>query len=361
MEPMPRLEDELRRFVERTLGGRVRGLERTAVGSSRVTLRVDAEDEHGRPHALILRHDSGDGPLSGTEIDLTHEAVVYRALAGRPVRIPRLLAESDDGRTLLVERAEGSEDFAGIEPPDRRAAVARDFAVALAELHAVDPASLDLPGMARPADPPQHARLDLSRWVGIQRDRVARPTPVSRFAAEWLDDHAPDRVERTVLCHGDAGAGNFLHRDGRVTALLDWEFAHLGDALDDVAWVLVRSHLLGGEAEMRAALPEWSRRARIPLDAARLAWYRALVLLRMGISCEVALGHAKAAGAMDTTTYEMLLPYLGFLLPQALREAGCEETALDAFEKQGAAGLEAVPVLAAMARPLASLRPWAPR
>jgi len=348
-------EGELRAFVEQSVGGRVLELRRSATGSSRVTLLVDALDAHGEPRALVLRHDSGDGPLSGTDIDLAREAVIYRALRDQPVRIPRLIAQAEDARTLLMERVAGTEDFAGIASSEDRAGIAHDFAEALAELHRVDPAALDLPGVPRPADAAQHALLDLSRWQGILRARVAKPCEPVRFAGDWLGAHPPAGEPRTVLCHGDAGVGNFLHAGGRVTALLDWEFAHLGDALDDVAWVLVRSHLLGGSDEMRAALPHWSQRAGLALDAGRIAWYRALVLLRMAISCQVALGHASGDAAMDTTTYQLLLPYLGFLLPQALREAGCRDAALDALEERATREMQAVPVLRAMARPLA---PW---
>ncbi len=348
-------EPELRAFVELAIGGRVTDLRRAGVGSSRVTLLVDAEDERGKRRALVVRHDSGDGPLSGTDIDLAHEAVVYRALAGQQVRIPALVAEAADGRSLLMERVQGSEDFAGIEPAEQRGEVARDFAVALAELHALDPAELQLPGMSSAGEATQDALRDLTRWRAIQRQRVKEPSDGTRLAGDWLEGHPPDAVGRTALCHGDAGAGNFLHQDGRVTALLDWEFAHLGDPLDDIAWVLVRSHLLGGEPEMRAALPVWSERTGLPLDPGRIAYYRAAVLLRMAISCQVALGHASAGGSMDTTTYRLLLPYLEFLLPQALREAGCAEPWLTELDRAGREGLDAVPVLKAIARPLTPL------
>jgi len=346
-------EDELRGFVERIVGGPVVELQRTAMGSSRVTLLVDALDSQGQRQSLVLRHDSGDGPLSGTDIDLAHEAVVYRALANHPVRIPRLLAEAEDGRTLLVERAVGSEDFVGIQPPEQRAAVARDFAAALAELHAIDPATLDLPNTARPESAADHACFDLARWVEIQRTRVERPSEITLLAGDWLGAHPPSQLDRGALCHGDAGVGNFLHEGGKVTALLDWEFAHLGDPIDDVAWVLIRSHLLGGEEEMRAALPVWSEHAAIALDPDRIAYYRAMVLLRMAISCQVALGHAGRGSAMDTTTYEILLPYLGFLLPQALREAGCRDAALIALERDSQQAIRAHPVLKVAAKPLA--------
>lgn len=343
-------EGELRRFVESAVGGRVTGLERAATGSSRTTLLVDVEDRSGRARALVLRHDSGDGPLSGTEIDLAHEAVVYRALADRPVRIPKLVSEAADGRSLLIERASGTESLAELDASER-VAVERDFGCALAELHAVDPATLPLGEMARPARATEHATLELDRWARFQRENADAPSEISQLAIEWLARNAPTEVDRTALCHGDAGIGNFLHDGARVTALLDWEFAHIGDPLDDIAWVLVRSHVTGGDG-MHEAISSWSRESGLSLVPNRIAYFRCLVLLRMAISCEIALAHAARGGATDTTTYEILLPYLGFLLPQALREAGCSGGRLDALEDEGSAVVKAHPILAAVARPL---------
>ena len=50
----------------------------------------------------------------------------------------------------------------------------------------------------------------------------------------------------TVLVHGDFGPQNLLLDPVTVepTALLDWEFAHIGDPVEDVAWAewIVRTH-----------------------------------------------------------------------------------------------------------------------
>jgi hypothetical protein len=50
----------------------------------------------------------------------------------------------------------------------------------------------------------------------------------------------------TVLVHGDFGPQNLLLDPSTVepTALLDWEFAHIGDPVEDVAWAewIVRTH-----------------------------------------------------------------------------------------------------------------------
>ncbi len=44
------------------------------------------------------------------------------------------------------------------------------------------------------------------------------------------------RSPKVCLVHGDAGIHNLLW-DGRITALLDWEWAGWGDPLIDLAWV----------------------------------------------------------------------------------------------------------------------------
>jgi aminoglycoside phosphotransferase (APT) family kinase protein len=39
-----------------------------------------------------------------------------------------------------------------------------------------------------------------------------------------------------VIVHGDFGPQNVLIEDGRISALLDWEFTHVGCSIEDLAW-----------------------------------------------------------------------------------------------------------------------------
>jgi aminoglycoside phosphotransferase (APT) family kinase protein len=49
-----------------------------------------------------------------------------------------------------------------------------------------------------------------------------------------------------VLVHGDFGPQNMLFDEvtAEATAIVDWELAHLGDGVDDLAWAewIVRTH-----------------------------------------------------------------------------------------------------------------------
>jgi aminoglycoside phosphotransferase len=85
-----------------------------------------------------------------------------------------------------------------------------------------------------------------------------------------------------VLVHGDFGPQNMLfHNNDTVepTAVLDWELAHVGDSVEDLAWAewIVRTH----HAHLLAALPAlfvgygerppWPRRHAAMLDKCRWA------------------------------------------------------------------------------------------
>jgi hypothetical protein len=81
-----------------------------------------------------------------------------------------------------------------------------------------------------------HARIVL-QLVGAALEALQR-LPVSLVPA--LDGDGP------VIVHGDFGPQNMLFDldTGNITGVLDWEFAHCGDAVEDLAWAewIVRMH-----------------------------------------------------------------------------------------------------------------------
>ena len=50
-----------------------------------------------------------------------------------------------------------------------------------------------------------------------------------------------------TIVHGDYRTGNFLFDDHSITAVLDWEMVHLGDPLEDIGWLGIRSWRQGTE------------------------------------------------------------------------------------------------------------------
>jgi aminoglycoside phosphotransferase (APT) family kinase protein len=75
------------------------------------------------------------------------------------------------------------------------------------------------------------------------RDR-RRPIPVLDLAFSWLLANRHLISPRRTLVHGDFRLGNVISQGGRTVSMLDWEGAHFGDPIEDLANCCMR--LQGG-------------------------------------------------------------------------------------------------------------------
>lgn len=136
-----------------------------------------------------------------------------------------------------------------------RGALRDQFLDHLVALHAFDWRRAELPSYASPdADPKQAARWSLNYWKALwDVDRI-EDRPIVSLATQWLTDALPD-CEELVLTHGDYRTGNYLfdEESGRITALLDWELARVGDFHEDLAWVLMQVFGTFENGEFRAS------------------------------------------------------------------------------------------------------------
>jgi aminoglycoside phosphotransferase (APT) family kinase protein len=74
------------------------------------------------------------------------------------------------------------------------------------------------------------------------RDRRA-PIPILDWAFGWLRRNGARVSGRAVLVHGDLRVGNFIvGRQNIIAAVLDWEGAHIGDPVEDLANCCMRLH-----------------------------------------------------------------------------------------------------------------------
>lgn len=320
------LPDDIRSWVERELGIVVTGASRIGSGASREIWAID--DASGA--AYVVRLDPGTGPVAGTALDLRREATVYRALQGRGLPIPRLHAVEPAGRAMVMERVRGEDSVSSIEDAGRRRAIGQSYSSWLGHLHRLDVSDLDVSALGIPSSGPGHALDDLGLWCTIMHDRAAGWTaPATELATRWLRDHAPETPSATSLCHGDAGPGNFLFEGTEVTALLDWEFAHVGDPHDDLAWLAVRNHLLGQPFDLGDAYAAWHAVTGLPIEPARLEYYRVLVLTRMIISCDAAVTWKQGVVDESILTHSILRPWLACAILSSIGFAGGEPAELD--------------------------------
>ncbi|KKL60980.1 hypothetical protein LCGC14_2199920, partial [marine sediment metagenome] len=134
-------------------------------------------------------------------------------------------------------------------------------------------------------EPGEPIRTAVQRELAIWRqmyDEVDEPDPLVDFALTWLDDNIPTVDAPAVLVHGDAGPGNFLFENGHMSALLDWELAHPGDPMEDLAWFSMRS-VMEPVPDFPAVISAYERIAGSAVDLARIAYHRVFVSARVVI------------------------------------------------------------------------------
>jgi aminoglycoside phosphotransferase (APT) family kinase protein len=268
---------------------------RPAVGGSRELYLVDVETPDGAVVPLVLRCEAG-GSFTGTEISPAKEAVVYRALEHTAVPVPRVVGMAPGNAALLMERVPGTTDMSQLDATQQARAM-EHFIDALVRLHNLDVADLELPGFALPRTPEEHARLDLDAWTRLGDEYVVHLDPLVRFAGAWLRAHPPTSVDRTVLVHGDAGPGNFLVDGDEVTGIVDWEFAHLGDPMDDWAWIDMRA---GGD-DLSELQDRYRAATGIAIDHDRVRYWRVAVDYRCAITTSMAA--SRGGGARGLAPY----------------------------------------------------------
>jgi aminoglycoside phosphotransferase (APT) family kinase protein len=275
----PATRDELLGWVADVTGGTIMSADVISGGNRARSWAVDVARADGGRDALYLRYQP-PRPRSAEPYTVWREARIYRAIAGTPVPAPRIVATHPHHQAILTERVPGRADYRRLDDPIEKAAIARDCMAALAALHALDAAGRDLPGAAS-ASIATAVETELDVWRAMYAE-TGRRDPLIDLALDWLTQNLPKPAGRPVLVHGDAGPGNFLFDKGRLTALLDWELAHLGDPMEDLAWFSMRA-VMEPVPDFPARLQDYERAAGVPVDLSRIRYHRAFVSTRVVI------------------------------------------------------------------------------
>jgi aminoglycoside phosphotransferase (APT) family kinase protein len=108
----------------------------------------------------------------------------------------------------------------------------------MAAVHRIDWQKLGLDFLGRPDSPRSAMEAQLAYWNDyFSWARGNTPVPQIETALAWLGSNLPT-PKRSALCWGDARLSNLIFLDGRVSAVLDWEMAFIGDPEADLAWWL---------------------------------------------------------------------------------------------------------------------------
>jgi aminoglycoside phosphotransferase (APT) family kinase protein len=252
------------------------------------------------------------------------------ALQSSAVPIPRAFLASDDASILgapffLCERAEGgtplpwgAQEGASLEGA-RREAIARDFIDALAALHRFDWRPTPLAKWADGMTSDNAALRQLEFWQDRFERWALRPHPMAHRAFAWLRRNPPKAL-RVAIVHGDYRLGNFLERNDRITAILDWELVHLGDPIEDLGWVFLPQYrggtpLVCGLASEEDFLARYEARTGAKVDRCALRFYIVFSLLKL------ALTHMAAARCFEDGLFnDMRMPAMATQIAPVFRQ-----------------------------------------
>ncbi len=286
-------EDRLAAAVARHLQSPVRvdELRRLSGGASRETWSFDALTDEGARHALVLRRDP-TGYLGWSEravefdlLRLAHEGGV--AVPG----VWFLLEDGDElGSGFVMEKVEGETIARKILRDDEYASarprLARECGEQAARIHALDPAAL-------PQLPREPASSQLARYREYL-DGFGEPHPAFELALRSLADGVPDEPGQLRLVHGDFRNGNLVVAPDGLRAVLDWELAHLGDPVEDLGWMCVKSwrfgvsdHRVGGFGPVDELVAGYRDAGGDDVDPETLRWWELFGTLKWGVICQV--------------------------------------------------------------------------
>lgn len=287
--------NQLEKFVTSELGGsaRVSGLTKTSLGRSRENWAFDVTwSDHGRERfePLILRVDPAGGLV---ETDRASEFAILRALEASSVPAPTARWLDADGRwfgrpSLVMRREPGGCDYFilnGERPLSERVGLARGLCDLLVTLHNTPWRETGLE-LALPAPGPCPSVTELDRWEQVLRADQVEAYPELELALAWLHDDPP-LAHSVVVVHGDFKPGNVLIEGTQITALLDWELAHLGDPAEDLGWMTQplrhREHLIPGVWEAEALLEYYAARTGWRVPTGSLRWWNLFATFRTAI------------------------------------------------------------------------------
>ena len=300
----------LARVVAARIGrpGDVSALTRLTGGATKATWAFDAR-VGAASEPLILQQSfprpatPGDPMAALPRIAGADEAALLGLAAKAAIPVPTVRAtlapEDGLGVGVIMDRLDGETLGARIARDARfgdvRPALAAQCGHILAALHRIDSASAPFLVEHGPS-----AQLALYRAIYESFDH---PQPALELAFRWAATHAPVSAP-TAVVHGDFRNGNFIVGADGIRAVLDWEIAHLGDPMEDLGWLCVKTWRFGGAAPVggfgaREALFAAYERAGGAVDPARVAFWEAFGCVKWSVMCMMKGQGGRRGGRRD--------------------------------------------------------------
>lgn len=280
-------------WVARQSGGRaqVRDLAQLSGGAIQENWRLVLDLEGGEwpgTHDLVLRKDAPSNVAVSHSRAEEFTILKHAHNAGVTVATPCVLCEDTDvlgTPFFLMHRAEGTAAGHRLAKADANEALAEDLGRNLARIHSIADAD-DLAFIEKPTGAPALASVEEYR---AHLDKLPDAHPALEWGLHWLEENAPVTAE-VVFCHRDYRTGNYMVDDGKLTAVLDWEFAGWSDPMEDVGWLSAKcwrfganDREAGGIGSIDAVFKGYEAEGGRILDRAQLKYWQVMATMRWAV------------------------------------------------------------------------------
>ena len=288
----------------------------------------------GAPERWVLRTDNA--AVLAASLPRTTEFALLRAAHAAGVTVPEPLfccgtSEVTGAPFFVMRRAEGvarghvlvrQAAMTGGDPT-LAAALGRE----LARIHSVRPPRDDLAMLPAPPDDPA---VDFVARQRAALDAAGTPRPALEWGLRHLERAAPP-TGGVVLNHNDFRTGNYMVHQGRVTAVLDWEFAAWGDPHADLGWVCAPcwrfggAHEVGGIGPRSALYGAYEEAGGRHVEPERVRWWELAATVRWAV-----IAADQAARHLSGRENNLELALTGHIVPELEMDVLRMTGALDA-------------------------------
>lgn len=290
------LKDRLAEICRRVIGhgGTVESLRRLTGGASQ---QIWSFEYGGVP--LILRRSDGDDSVSTSQglLGSEQEATLIDCLHAKGVMVPRvytlLCPEDGIGTGFVMSRIQGEALPARLLKDDiykpALDVFVSDCARELARIHNAGSVTINPP---LPVRTPAERVRQLLEIYKMQDS----PNAILAAALKWLRDHIP-KSHAMTLVHGDFRMGNLLLEPTGISAVLDWELAHIGDPVFDLAYLCAPcwrfgryDKPVGGVGHIEELLEAYEAASGTGVDRAHFDFWLVYSSTWWALTCRVMLG-----------------------------------------------------------------------
>ncbi|RIK18844.1 MAG: phosphotransferase family protein [Chloroflexi bacterium] len=268
-----------------------------AGGASRDSWAFTAVHADGTRERLVMRRDlattmTGSALTRAQEFTLMQAAHRHGVTCARvrwlcdshePLDFPFFIMDFVDGISI------GRKVMTSPELAAARTALPQQMARELARIHSLDWQRESLNFLRQPAsDTP--ARDAVSEVYAVL-DALNAHILALELALRWCATHAPE-PQRITFVHGDFRVGNVLVGPDGLTAVIDWEFAHVGDPAEDLGYLCMRDWRFGsdtlraiGLTTREAFLVDYEQASGVKVDRSAVDWWEVFGNVRWAAIC----------------------------------------------------------------------------